>query len=165
MKIRSKKTSGFTLIELMITVAIVGILAGIAMPAYQDYVIRGQVSEAFTEYEGMKTAAIEYHATSGNWPSQLSDLGLNTFPAGKYSNFEPSSTNDNGTVVDDGSIIVIFGNANLNPIAAANVNAKIKGGTVTFKPVDDGNGNYHWSCTPDGKIILQKYVPSSCTPT
>lgn len=60
---------GFTLIELMITVAIVGILAAVALPAYQDYTIRAQVSEGFTLAEGAKTAVSEYFANAGSLPA------------------------------------------------------------------------------------------------
>lgn len=162
MKLRGEKQKGFTLIELMITVAIVGILAAVALPAYQDYLIRGQVSEAFTEYEGIKASEIEYHAQNGTWPSDLTQIGINVLPAGKYSNYNVTTTNNNGTQTVDGTVQVFFANKNTNPAAYANANAKIRGGIVYFTPVDDGNGNIHWSCKPDGTVILKKYVPSSC---
>ncbi|HFB9673957.1 TPA: fimbrial major subunit PilE, partial [Neisseria gonorrhoeae] len=59
---------GFTLIELMIVIAIVGILAAVALPAYQDYTARAQVSEAILLTEGQKSAVTEYYLNHGEWP-------------------------------------------------------------------------------------------------
>ncbi|EMT1018975.1 pilin [Neisseria gonorrhoeae] len=60
---------GFTLIELMIVIAIVGILAAVALPAYQDYTARAQVSEAILLAEGQKSAVTEYYLNNGKWPA------------------------------------------------------------------------------------------------
>ncbi|MBH2365271.1 pilin [Neisseria meningitidis] len=67
---------GFTLIELMIVIAIVGILAAVALPAYQDYTARAQVSEAILLAEGQKSAVTEYYLNHGEWPSNNSDAGV-----------------------------------------------------------------------------------------
>ncbi|MBH5359477.1 pilin, partial [Neisseria meningitidis] len=67
---------GFTLIELMIVIAIVGILAAVALPAYQDYTARAQVSEAILLAEGQKSAVTEYYLNHGTWPSNNSDAGV-----------------------------------------------------------------------------------------
>ncbi|MBH6370518.1 pilin [Neisseria meningitidis] len=67
---------GFTLIELMIVIAIVGILAAVALPAYQDYTARAQVSEAILLAEGQKSAVTEYYLNHGIWPSNNSDAGV-----------------------------------------------------------------------------------------
>ncbi|HHP2432937.1 TPA: pilin [Neisseria meningitidis] len=67
---------GFTLIELMIVIAIVGILAAVALPAYQDYTARAQVSEAILLAEGQKSAVTEYYLNHGKWPSDNSDAGV-----------------------------------------------------------------------------------------
>ncbi|HGH6535105.1 TPA: pilin, partial [Neisseria meningitidis] len=67
---------GFTLIELMIVIAIVGILAAVALPAYQDYTARAQVSEAILLAEGQKSAVTEYYLNHGIWPSNNSSAGV-----------------------------------------------------------------------------------------
>ncbi|HGG9330208.1 TPA: pilin [Neisseria meningitidis] len=67
---------GFTLIELMIVIAIVGILAAVALPAYQDYTARAQVSEAILLAEGQKSAVTEYYLNHGTWPSNNSSAGV-----------------------------------------------------------------------------------------
>ncbi|HID7656017.1 TPA: pilin [Neisseria meningitidis] len=78
---------GFTLIELMIVIAIVGILAAVALPAYQDYTARAQVSEAILLAEGQKSAVTEYYLNHGKWPGGNSDAGVATSASdikGKY---------------------------------------------------------------------------------
>ncbi|EMU2905387.1 pilin [Neisseria gonorrhoeae] len=77
---------GFTLIELMIVIAIVGILAAVALPAYQDYTARAQVSEAILLAEGQKSAVTEYYLNNGIWPKDNTSAGVAS-PAeikGKY---------------------------------------------------------------------------------
>ncbi|HFC6661428.1 TPA: pilin [Neisseria meningitidis] len=77
---------GFTLIELMIVIAIVGILAAVALPAYQDYTARAQVSEAILLAEGQKSAVTEYYLNHGIWPGDNSSAGVATSAniKGKY---------------------------------------------------------------------------------
>ncbi|ENW2953526.1 pilin, partial [Neisseria gonorrhoeae] len=67
---------GFTLIELMIVIAIVGILAAVALPAYQDYTARAQVSEAILLAEGQKSAVTEYYLNNGEWPKDNTSAGV-----------------------------------------------------------------------------------------
>ncbi|EMT0143214.1 pilin, partial [Neisseria gonorrhoeae] len=78
---------GFTLIELMIVIAIVGILAAVALPAYQDYTARAQVSEAILLAEGQKSAVTEYYLNNGKWPANNGSAGVASPPSdikGKY---------------------------------------------------------------------------------
>ncbi|HEZ0518672.1 TPA: pilin [Neisseria meningitidis] len=78
---------GFTLIELMIVIAIVGILAAVALPAYQDYTARAQVSEAILLAEGQKSAVTEYYLNHGKWPGDNTSAGVASTPSdikGKY---------------------------------------------------------------------------------
>src|SRR6202795_2476303 len=77
---------GFTLIELMIVVAIIGILAAIAIPAYQDYTIRSQVTEGMNLASAVETGVAEYYANTGSWPTTLTLAGGDSanLPSGKY---------------------------------------------------------------------------------
>jgi len=144
--IKASAQKGFTLIELMITVAIVGILAAVALPAYQDYTIRAQVSEGFTLAGGIQTAESEYYANNGSF-TDLTTLGIAS-PTGKY------TTGISATGGTTSVLTVTYG---------GQANTKISGGTLTLTGVDDGNGNIHWKCAPDGTKVLSKFVPSSCT--
>ncbi|WP_312738741.1 pilin [Stenotrophomonas sp.] len=141
-----KNQKGFTLIELMIVVAIIAILAAIALPAYQDYVARSQVSEAMTLSGGAKTAVTEYYADKGAFPADNDAAGL--APAvsinGKYVL---------SVEVEDGAITATMKGAN-------SASSKIAGKTFVMNPADAG-GSITWDCKTNGSIDA-KYRPSSC---
>ncbi|WP_104483919.1 pilin [Acinetobacter indicus] len=139
---------GFTLIELMIVVAIIGILAAIAIPAYQDYIARSQVSEAFAMTSGQKTAIAEYAQNNGAYP------GTDTAPTA-------ASLEVNGTYADS-EVAESTGVITVEMKSAGVVSARVAGGTITLTPpdLDDDNTTFDFVCT---STLEQKYLPKSCT--
>jgi len=145
-----KKQQGFTLIELMIVVAIIGILAAIAIPAYQDYTIRAQVSEGLSLTGGAKAAVSEFYQDQGTWPTDNNDAGLEA--SGSISGRYVASV---GVGNADGIITVTYG-------AAAPTNNNIRGATVTLTGTDN-TGSISWQC--QGGNILggePKWLPAAC---
>jgi type IV pilus assembly protein PilA len=128
---------GFTLIELMIVVAIIGILAAVALPAYQDYTIRAKVSELMLAASGFRTAVTEKFQTDGTLGSAGS--GLTVTVAGKISS---GGVNDNGLIYIGGS-------------AASTSTGTIV--TITLTPTN-ASGTVTWACAG----APSKYMPSSC---
>ena len=122
---------GFTLIELMIVVAIIGILAAIALPAYQDYTIRTQVSEGQTLMAGAKTAVTEFWSQRGSFPGSNASAGIS--PAGSITGSYVTQVN----VGSGGAIQATYGKK---------ANTKIAGGTCTITPRDAG-GSVTWAGT------------------
>ncbi|HEZ5869965.1 TPA: pilin [Neisseria meningitidis] len=121
---------GFTLIELMIVIAIVGILAAVALPAYQDYTARAQVSEAILLAEGQKSAVTEYYLNHGIWPGDNSSAGVATSAniKGKY---VQSVEVKNGVVTAE--------------MASSNVNKEIQGKKLSLWAKRQ-NGSVKWFC-------------------
>jgi len=139
---------GFTLIELMIVVAIIGILAAVAIPAYQDYIARSQVSEAVSLMGSAKTPLAEYFADKGTWPANLSDVMGNT--SGKYTGAITST----GTATVSGTSSAYTVQASMK---TSTINAAITGQTVFLYTTDSGKT---WNCTQG--TINNKYLPGAC---
>ncbi|WP_025463240.1 pilin [Neisseria meningitidis] len=154
---------GFTLIELMIVIAIVGILAAVALPAYQDYTARAQVSEAILLAEGQKSAVTEYYLNHGIWPGDNSSAGVasSTDIKGKYVA---------GVKVEKGVITATM--------LSTGVNNEIKGKKLSLWAKRQ-DGSVKWFCgqpvtrakadsdtvaaaTDAAKKIDTKHLPSTC---
>jgi type IV pilus assembly protein PilA len=156
---------GFTLIELMIVVAIIGILAAIAIPAYQDYTVRAQVSEGLTLAGDLKAAVAESFSNTGVWPATEQTLGI-------------GEGNKTGKYVSDidvaaGTITITYGlQANASALAAG-------ANSLSLVPKVSANADVIWICgyaaVPAGasdptsgapgaatNTVAQKYLPSNC---
>ena len=135
---------GFTLIELMIVVAIIGILAAIALPAYQDYTARAQMSEALVLADGQKGAVTEYYADKGVFPGNNATAGIANASdiSGKY--VQQVGISGNGVITAS--------------MRTSNVAAGISGVSLTLTPTP-GSGSVSWACTSSASA---KYIPAAC---
>jgi len=148
---------GFTLIELMIVVAIIGILAAVALPAYQDYTVRAKVSEVLLAMSACRTSITEVYQTGGT-PPGASNWGCESGNTSKY--VASIVTDDNGKVTS----------------TITGISATVNGGIVTLVPLvvnattpatvalNMGEGLFGWRCgnTTDGTTLAAKYLPGSC---
>jgi type IV pilus assembly protein PilA len=144
-----KNQKGFTLIELMIVVAIIAILAAIAISQYQDYVIRSQVSEGSSLADGVKTALGEYVNNRGVFPASNSAAGL------------ANSASIKGEYVSDVNVGTTTGQI-IATYSGAKANSNLTGKTLTFSAVRNA-GSLEWHCK--STVLKQKWCPSSCNCT
>jgi type IV pilus assembly protein PilA len=146
----NKIQKGFTLIELMIVVAIIAILAAIAIPAYQDYLVRSQVSEGAVLADGAKTAIAEYYSNTGAFPASNLSAGLapKLSIVGKY--VQSVGTGSDGDKV--GIITVAYGNS---------ANKALTGTFFALSAITHA-GSVEWTCKGKQTTVLAKYLPTSC---
>lgn len=136
-----KQQHGFTLIELMIVVAIIGILAAVAIPAYQDYVIRAKITEGLSLTTSAKTAVTEAVMVDGAWPTSNGAVGLATAESISGNDVDSVSVGANGVIT------ITYSTAN------------ILGSTITLTPITTG-GSVSWNC--NGGDVRQVFRPSTC---
>ena len=160
---------GFTLIELMIVVAIIGILAAIAIPAYQDYTIRAQVTEGLNLADALKVSVADYYTQNGSFPAAnvmtlttASGLGYTAPVTGKYSTVD---------LLANGVIQAKYAGPQTNVKLALAAN-----NTLGISPYVSSNGDLVWRCgvapaptnniptagDPTGTTVLPKWLPASC---
>lgn len=143
-----KISKGFTLIELMIVVVIIGILAAIAIPAYQDYVTRSQVSEAIILGSGMKSTLGDYGWSHATWPTRL--VAMDAIPSSGEIN-----VNLNGKFSQMSSLVT--GAYPRGYIVMTMTTGKASGQTIFFETTD---GAATWNCKPG--TIESRYRPNAC---
>jgi type IV pilus assembly protein PilA len=150
---------GFTLIELMIVVAIIGILAAIAIPAYSDYTVRSQVTEGLNLASDLKAAVAETYAINGSWPTNNNAVGITATKSGKYVT---------GVMINTGTIDITYG---------GQANSNINGKHLALRPTTSPNGDVIWNCGYKTSVgsnptsgaagsvtttVLPKHLPASC---
>ena len=149
---------GFTLIELMIVVASIGILAAIALPAYQDYTARAQISEAVTLADGQKTAVTEYYADKGAFPTSNAQAGV------------AAATDIKGKYVT--SVTIATGGVITAAMNSTGVAKGVQGASIVLTPTA-ADGAVTWVCSAKkaggggaggagGADLEDKYIPAAC---
>ena len=161
-----KLNQGFTLIELMIVIAIIGILASVAISAYQTYTVRAQVAEALNMAAGAKTPVIDAFNMTGRPPADRASAGMTAAPGDTQGKYVSSVS------IDNGRVDITFGN---------DAHQDIQSGVVSFTPYMTPSGSIVWRCAaagaPTGTVLLAgggvisahvdptiepRYLPSSC---
>ena len=151
-----KKQQGFTLIELMIVVAIIGILAAIALPAYQDYTSRARVSEGLALGSGAKTAVTEFYASQGRWPTQIpSGVANGNAEAGLAVAATISGDSVSSVTVIDAAGVIEIAFSQLAEVSATPVDGT---GRLRLSPTASG-GSISWVCSTNMPPAI---VPATC---
>ncbi len=151
-----RTSRGFTLIELMIVIAIIGILAAIAIPTYQNYVIRAEVTEGLSLMSGAKTAVGTYYTQNSKLPGNNTSAGIAAAAAivGRYVS---------QVSVASGLIQATFSSTN----SKQHANKALDGKNLELSPITtSGGGSLQWTCgTPGSNGIPHKYLPNACRHT
>ena len=145
---------GFTLIELMIVVAIIGILAAVALPAYQDYTVRAKMSEVILAMSACRTSITEVYQTGGTPPS-ANGWGCEAGVSSRY--VKAIGTDGSGVVT--ATIQNISTDVNDSLVTLTPLNSS---GTAANSGTDMGKGLSGWTCGGTGTTVNKKYLPGSC---
>tara|TARA_R110001592_G_scaffold123325_1_gene331132 strand:+ start:8022 stop:8486 length:465 start_codon:yes stop_codon:yes gene_type:complete len=151
MKNMKTNQQGFTLIELMIVVAIIGILAAVAIPAYQDYTQRAQMAEALTMTAGAKTAISEFAQTNGKYPTttaEIAAVGLDVAIQGSYGSAAYTTATGVLTIT-------------MSALGTAGADIAAKTLVLTPPTLAGLQGAFKWTCI--STQIEQKFLPKGCT--
>lgn len=160
------RARGFSLIELLVVIILIGILAALAIPSYQNYVVRSQVTEGLNLAGPLKAGIAEHLAATGRWPTALGEAGLDDTPSGKYVK---------AVTIEDGLIRIVFG------VDANDRISKLNGNVLMLAPGTNSSGDIVWQCgraaQPDlgdgavwagdanaGTTIDSRYLPKVCRP-
>jgi type IV pilus assembly protein PilA len=144
----ARRSAGFTLIELMIVVAIIGILAAVAVPAYQEYVVRTKISEGVVAASLGRVAVSEAFIANGAFPSSNAEAGI--APISAYS----TKYVDAVKVLADGVVSV---DLNVSAVGAITTSTNV----IQFVP-EGGNGRVDWRCNGVGTTVQPRYRPQVC---
>ena len=148
-----KQQKGFTLIELMIVIAIIGILAAIAIPAYQDYTIRSKVSEGLALAGAAKLAVAETYDSTGSMPNGNASFGL------------PAAGSISGNYVSQISVATTGSSGVITILYKASVggNPTAGGKEITLTPDTSSIGAMGWTCASGtSNVMPNKYLPATC---
>jgi type IV pilus assembly protein PilA len=164
MHMQKKAQQGFTLIELMIVIAIVGILAAIALPAYQDYIVRSKMSEPLAALAEAKTTIAEYVASNGDYPADSASFGINTSQRTQSEIIEDLSINNPAA----GEVVRVAANVDTcvweggcTGTASTTASFHLSGST-------NADGTMTWDCIPGdeggagAESVPRKYLPANC---
>ena len=143
-----KVQQGFTLIELMIVVAIIGILAAVAIPAYQDYTVRAKVTEGVTAAGAAKASVADFYMANNAFPATNAAAGLDA-AASYATNYIQSMT-----IGAAGQITVAYNAATGNGVTA--------GDAIQFVPAATATGAIQWTCNGAGTTLPSKFRPANC---
>jgi len=165
MKKHKQAQQGFTLIELMIVIAIVGILAAIALPAYQDYIVRSKMSEPLAALAEAKTTVAEYVAANGEYPTASSSFGINTTLRSAQSEIVEQLDVTDPLVAGDIVYITALVDACTWDGTGCEIAAAALTATFSLSGSTNSDGTMSWDCVPGGgagPAVATKYLPANC---